>query len=225
MKIRRWLFSIIFGGLFIAQPGWGQDTGAAAADLPLDQIIEKVESRYEVPGFTANFYQVSTIKAMEISDEATGKIYVKRPGMMRWEYEKPEPQIIIANRKKLWIYRPEENQVMVGGAPDFFGDGKGAGFLADIKLLRRKFDISLLKGADPQSYALKLTPLENTLDVSEIHLNVSKSTFVIQRVVTYNPYGDETLIDLINSRFDQIPDADLFDFTPPEGTDVLTMDE
>jgi outer membrane lipoprotein-sorting protein len=68
-------------------------------------------------------------------------------------------------------------------------------------------------------------PIENTLDVSEIHLYVSKSTFIIQRVVTYNPYGDETLIDLINSRFDQIPDADLFDFTPPEGTDVLTMDQ
>jgi outer membrane lipoprotein carrier protein len=224
MKIGRRLFLIFSGCILLGQmPGAAGD--AVSAGLPLNEVIQKVEERYEVPGFTADFYQVSTIQAMEISDEATGKIYVRRPGMMRWEYENPEPQVIIANGRQLWIYRPEDNQVMVGSAPEFFGDGKGAGFLADIKLLRRKFDISLLENGDPANFLLKLRPIEDTLDVSEIHLAVSKSTFVIQRVVTYNPYGDETSIELINSRFDRVPDAKLFDFTIPEGTDVLRMDE
>jgi len=26
--------------------------------------------------------------------------------MMRWEYEKPERQVIITDGKKLWIFRP-----------------------------------------------------------------------------------------------------------------------
>jgi outer membrane lipoprotein carrier protein len=225
MKLRRRFLGVLGGSLALGQLFFGQASGVASSELPLDQIVQNVEERYEIPGFTADFHQVSTIQAMEISDEATGKIYVRRPGMMRWEYENPERQIIIANEKELWIYRPEDNQVMVGAAPKFFGDGKGAGFLADIKVLRRKFDISVLENIDPATYALKLNPLEDTLDVSEIHLYVSKSTFVIQRVVTFNPYGDETSIDLINSRFDRIPDLALFDFTIPEGTDVLQMDE
>ena len=225
MKLRRWFLGVLWGSLILGQLFFGQAGGVASSELPLDQIVQNVEERYEIPGFTADFHQVSTIQAMEISDEATGKIYVRRPGMMRWEYENPERQIIIANDRELWIYRPEDNQVMVGAAPKFFGDGKGAGFLADIKVLRRKFDISVLENLDPATYALKLNPIEDTLDVSEIHLYVSKSTFVIQRVVTYNPYGDETSIDLINSRFDRIPDLALFDFTIPEGTDVLRMDE
>ena len=48
-------------------------------------------------------------------------------------------------------------------------------------------------------------------------LYVSKATYMVQRVITYNTYGDETLIDLVNSRFDQVPDLSLFTFTIPEG--------
>ena len=74
-------------------------------------------------------------------------------------------------------------------------------------------------------YALKLRPVEETPGISEIYLYVSKTTFNVKRVVTLNPYGDKTSIDLINSRFDQIPDDNLFTFEIPEGTDVLTLDE
>jgi outer membrane lipoprotein carrier protein len=206
--------------------------GAAAADtanqpveLSLTEIINRVEEHYDVPGFMAHFSQLSTIKAMDISDEASGKIFVKRPGKMRWEYEKPDRQIIITNGSKLWVYRPDDNQVMIGKSPAFFGDGKGAGFLADIKLLRRKFTITPGRSKDARFYALKLRPVEASLGITEIYLYVSKTTFNVKRVVTVNPYGDKTSIDLINSRFDQIPDDHLFTFEIPEGTDVLTLDE
>jgi outer membrane lipoprotein carrier protein len=144
---------------------------------------------------------------------------------MRWEYEKPDRQIIITNGSKLWIYRPDDNQVMIGKSPAFFGDGKGAGFLADIKLLRRKFTITPGQSKDARFYALKLRPVNESLGITEIHLYVSKTTFNVKRVVTVNPYGDKTSIDLINSRFDQILDDNLFTFEVPEGTDVLTLDE
>jgi len=204
---------------------WAGLVGPAAADLPLTEIIKGVETRYDVSGFTASFHQTSTIKAMEITDEARGKMFVKRPGMMRWEYEAPEVQVIITNGNRLWVYRPEDNQVMVGKAPLFFADGKGAGFLADIRLLRRKFEITAADSPDERLYALKLRPLANTIEVSEIYLYVSRDSFIVQRVVTVNPYGDETRIELIDSRFDRIPDDNLFTFTIPDGVDVLEMDE
>jgi outer membrane lipoprotein carrier protein len=201
------------------------DTAKQPEALSLTEIINRVEKHYDVPGFMAYFHQLSTIKAMDISDEASGKIYVKRPGKMRWEYEKPDRQIIITNGSRLWIYRPDDNQVMIGKSPAFFGDGKGAGFLADIKLLRRRFTITPGQSKDTRFYALKLQPVEESLGINEIYLYVSKTTFNVKRVVTVNPYGDNTTIDLINSRFDQIPDDNLFTFEIPEGTDVLTLDE
>ena len=58
----------------------GPDAKGAESSLTADDIITKIENRYSVPGFTARFIQESTLKAMDITDVATGKIFVKRPG-------------------------------------------------------------------------------------------------------------------------------------------------
>lgn len=207
-----------------------QNVTAASETNPLtvNQILEKVENRYRNSKFSADFIQRSTIKAMNITDTATGKVYIKYPGMMRWEYEKPERQIIITDADKLWIYRPEDNQVMTGKAPTFFRDGKGASFLSDIRIVRKKFDISLEANQPAESdlfYHLKLIPREKTLDISEIRLMVSRKTFNVLQVMTLNFYGDETRIDLINFAFDVDLDDSLFSFTIPQGTDVIQIDE
>jgi outer membrane lipoprotein carrier protein len=194
----------------------------------VDQILDRVENKYTNSKFSADFIQKSTIKAMNITDMATGKVYIKYPGMMRWEYEKPDRQVIITDGDKLWIYRPEDNQVMTGKAPTFFRDGKGASFLSDVRLIRQKFDISLEPGQPAESdlfYHLKLIPREKTLDISQIRLMVSKKTFSVLQVITLNFYGDETRIDLINFAFGVDMDDSLFSFTIPQGVDVLQIDE
>lgn len=195
------------------------------ADLPLSEIINRVEQRYDVPGFSAAFHQVSTIEAMDISDEASGKLFVKRPDKMRWEYEQPTAQVIITNGNRLLIHRPADNQVMLGKSPAFFGDGKGAGFLADIRVLRRKFEITPAPQADPQLFALRLKPVKEAIEVSDIVLHISKSDYTVKQVITTNAYGDKTAIELIDSTFDAIPEDNLFTLSIPEGADVLTLDE
>lgn len=204
-------------------------TAASAADDPtLDQVLERIEDKYVNSKFTADFIQKSTIKAMDITDHAKGKVYIKYPGMMRWEYQKPDRQIIVTDADKLWIYRPEDNQVMIGKAPTFFRDGKGASFLSDIRLIRQKFDISLEAGQPAESglvYHLKLIPREKTLDISEIRLMVSKQTYNVLQISTLNFYGDETRIDLLNFEFGIGLDDSLFSFEIPQGVDVLQIDQ
>jgi outer membrane lipoprotein-sorting protein len=128
---------------------------------PLDYILKELEKRYTGSQFSADFLQESTIKSMEITDFAAGRVYVRYPGMMRWEYEKPEPQVIITDGHKLWIYRPLDNQVMTGNAPVFFRDGKGASFLSDIRLVRQKFTITLHPPEGEYLYELRLVPREH----------------------------------------------------------------
>ncbi len=199
-----------------------------ASNRALDQILEGVEKKYTNSKFSADFIQKSTIKAMDITDVANGKVYIKYPGMMRWEYEKPDRQIIVTDADKLWIYRPEDKQVMTGRAPTFFRDGKGASFLSDVRLIRQKFDIFLEEGLPTESdlfHHLKLIPREKTLDISEIRLMVSKQTYSVLQVITLNFYGDETRIDLVNFVFGGDLDDALFSFEIPEGVDVLQIDE
>jgi len=198
---------------------------AAESDLTLEQILDRVEKHYTAKSFKAEFIQESTLKAMEITDFASGEIFVRYPGMMRWVYEKPEKQIIITDGHKLWIYRPLDDQVMTGSAPAFFSDGKGASFLSDIKLIRQKFKISLQNSKDDFFYELKLQPLEKTLDVTDIRLSVTKNTFTVIRIITYNTYGDENRIEFVNHQFDVKLDDSLFSFKIPPGADVLQLDE
>jgi len=228
-KVLFYLFlSLVF---FWAQAALCQDASRppnankASPKLSLDEVIKRVERRYAATGFEARFFQVSTITAMDITDTASGRIFVKRPGMMRWEYQKPEPQTIVTDGSTLWIYRPEDQQVMIGKAPDFFRYGKGAGFLSDIRLLRNKFYITLSNELQNDSYLLKLLPIEQTFDLSLIHLLISTKTFDIVRIVTYNSYDDKTRIDLNNIQFHQNLDDALFTFKIPDNTEILHLDE
>lgn len=193
--------------------------------LTLNEIMDKVEKKYDVVDFSSYFIQESTMKAMDITDVASGSIFVKRPGMMRWEYDKPDRQTIITDGKKLWVYKPDDNQVMIGKAPSFFGDGKGAGFLSDMKLIRKKFTVYFEKEKSDHDYVIKLLPKEQTIGIAKIYLAISKTTFKIKKIITQNEYDDENVIELVNSKFNLNLDESLFNFIVPEGTDVIKMDE
>ncbi len=211
--------------LFCAFVVSGTTAIANEKPLSLNEIMDNVETKYDVVDFSSYFVQESTLKAMDITDVASGSIFVKRPGMMRWEYDKPDKQTIITDGKQLWVYKPDDNQVMIGKAPSFFGDGKGAGFLSDMKLIREKFKVYFEKEKSDHDYVIKLLPKEQTLGIGKIYLAVSKTTFKIKKIITQNEYDDETVIELINSKFNLNLDESLFSFIVPEGTDVIRMDE
>lgn len=196
------------------------------SDMTLDDILDKVEARYTGQGFSADFQQESTIAAMDITDTATGNLFVRPPDRMRWEYEQPERQVILTDGETLWIWRPEDNQVMIGRAPAYFGDGKGASFLSDIREIRKSFDVSLEPEADaePGHYRLKLVPKQKEYDIAAVYLAVSKDQFIVDEVTTRNDYGDVTRITLTDFTFDQPISDDIFDLDVPPGTDMIQMD-
>ena len=79
------IFAISLG--LITLPIFTLTAAAAESDLNLEQILDRMEAQYTNNSFKAEFAQESTLKAMDISDFASGKIFVRYPGMMRWEYD------------------------------------------------------------------------------------------------------------------------------------------
>lgn len=199
---------------------------AAADDAALIQkILGGIEKRYAGKGFHAKFFQESMLKAMMISDTAEGRLIVKRPGKMRWEYLIPDEQTIITDGKSMWIYRPADKQVMVGKAPEFFSGGKGAGFLSDIQQIRKSFDVQLQTSKSPDHFRLRLLPKTPTAELADVILSVNRSDYLVQQVLTYNSYGDETRIEFSDYRFNQNPKDSLFTFIIPDGIDVVQIDQ
>ena len=213
-----WATAIMAAGFLGAMPG-------QAAGLSASEILSRVENRYNGRSFAARFSQESLLKAMDITDTASGRVFVKYPGKMRWEYEKPERQVMITDGRRLWIYRPAENQVMTGRAPEIIGDGRGASFLSDFKLLRKKFRITMAPHQPAATYILTLQPLKDSAGLSSIELLINRSSFDIREITTLNTYGDRTRIAFHDMRFVSDLGDDLFSFTVPEGADVVELDE
>ena len=231
MQFKRILFLLFVFLFFHGQMALASNLSSKTAStsdasrLSLDEVIKKVETHYSVSGFFAYFSQTSTIKAMEITDSASGRAFFKRSGKMRWEYETPDRQMIITDGKTLWVFRPEDNQVMIGKAPSFFKGGKGFSFLSDMKVIRQKFNMVLEKETEEGFFVLKLNPREKTYDIVEIYLWISRKTFDVVRILTRNSYGDETRIVFNNIQLKQDLDDSLFSFEISEGIEVLHLDE
>ncbi|MFW6080708.1 MAG: LolA family protein [Desulfosalsimonas sp.] len=208
-----------------SQARQNDETGSNTEKSPSsEQILQQLEDKYTGRNFSVDFRQESTLEAMDITDEASGHAWFKHPGKMRWEYLEPERQIIVSDGDRLWIHRPEDRQVMVGDAADQFANGKGASFLADFKLLKEVFEVSLEEcGGD--LCRLKLVPREKNRDLAAVYLEVETKSMDIRQVESENTYGDVTRIFLENLEFDPDMEKSLFEFMIPSGADVIRMEE
>src|SRR6056297_1966798 len=221
----RFLACTALCGLFLlACPGVCQ-SAPPSDSLSKEKIIAQLEARYGGADIKAEFVQESTLEAMDITDTATGRAWFKHPGMMRWAYDTPDAHAIITDGETLWIHRPADNQVIVGDALTYFGNGKGASFLSNIQLIKKAFTVEKVPAKQPGHYTLKLIPRKKELDISKIFLNINRKTFIVDKVSTRNAYGDETLIEFNNVEFkDTIKDAK-FQFEIPPGADVVQLEQ
>ncbi len=213
----RVLWSVLAAILVVALPVAAQEK----LDPLVAEILDQVEARYTRAGFSARFHLTSTLKAMQVTDEASGQLFVKYPGKMRWVYETPSPMLFITDGDSLWMYQPDENQVTVGLASEVLGGQEGASFLSDIRLLRKAFRISLDPGGQADIVRLKLLPAEASNDIAEVYLKIRRDTHDIVEVITNNLYGDQTRIALTDFDYGAVLPERLFRFDIPPGTDVL----
>jgi outer membrane lipoprotein carrier protein len=205
---------LLFGAAH--NPCWG---------LEAIDILDRVQQRYAAGDFEADFVQESHLKAMDVVDTAKGHLYFGRPGTMRWHYEMPEEYLIITDGDRVWIYRPAENQVMVGRAIDYFGSNKGTDLFTKPGELSKEFilEVAPKEVREKDCYALRLVPKTKRPSVAELHLFVSKKTFDIAKSVTYNAFGDKTTIRFEGYRFGRGLNSSLFVFEIPHGAEVLEL--
>jgi len=198
----------------------------SADTMSIFQILDKMQQRYNVADFEADFTQSSRLDAVGIVDTAEGHVSFKPPAMMRWHYKIPDEYFIIADAENVWIYQPTDNQVMVGRAADYFGDKNFTDFFAEPKKLLNDFDVqwapAQLQGDD--SYVLRLFPRKSEPNLAEVFLFVSKTTFDIHKALVFNASGDQTTLRFSNFKFDRGLDRSLFEFKIPKGADVMQLD-
>jgi outer membrane lipoprotein carrier protein len=187
-----------------------------------DETLAAIETLYTHNGFSADFKQISILAALEITETASGKAWFNHPGKMRWLYLSPQRHEIVTNGQTLWIYRPDQEQIMRGDAQKFFKAGAGGAFLSDIGRMKKDFTITVKETTDTHISFL-LTAKQANPDLVTILIRVSRASNEIQQVTTQNTYGDTTSFEFTHIQFKTMEPA-IFEFKIPEGSSIIEMD-
>ncbi|MBF0259194.1 MAG: outer membrane lipoprotein chaperone LolA [Desulfamplus sp.] len=210
----------LFMAMFVANIG--AVYAADSSDSEKERILTGIEQRYAGKEFSASYEQTSILKALEVNETASGRVFFRHPGKMRWEYSEPEVHQIITDGINLWIYKPDEKQVTKGSAAQFFKEGAGGAFLSDISTVRKNYNITI-NSSDTSIIEMNLIPKKKNQDISSITMTVAKNNYDIKKVVTFNGYGDATELLFSNINFTDLDDS-LFEFSIPDGVDIIYMD-
>ncbi|MEI7816398.1 MAG: outer membrane lipoprotein carrier protein LolA [Desulfuromonadales bacterium] len=184
------LTSLLFLGLTVTSHA------AQQVNVGLNDVIATIEKSFKagsngqapVSDFTADFFQRTLLPKDGRELRGDGVVSVKlatagSPLMFRFQYYRPYQQEIISDGNSLWIYHPENREVILSDVssaynrPGFNPDRDSAvNFLQGLGRISKDFRINFAGGRnDPAgNYVLELTPRRAMLNTRRILIVVSR---------------------------------------------------
>ncbi len=215
---------LVFSALMLFDLSFRQ----AAFCITGPELLNGIQNRYEKANdVEANFTQEYISKGMKQATRGEGKVYLKKRGMMRWDYTTPH-QKLISDGHTLWFYQPDEKQVLVSDLSSVLKERTPLAFLAGEGDLSRDFDLLNLKESVSQkeeSYVVELTPKEPLATFSKLVLTVDKKGFTVLQAEVFDAMGNMTRTRFINVKTNVGLSDPLFRFVAPAGTEVIKMQE
>lgn len=165
----------------------------------------------------ADFSQVVVAKSGRKPQQSSGVVAISRPGKLRWDIQKPYPQLVVGDGEKIWIYDAELKQLTVRKAGQAIS-GSPAALLAGSNELEKNFTLAEAGESDGLNW------VEATAKADESGFEKIRLGFVgadLKAMELYDNFGQTTHIRFSKlERNPQLPAA-TFKFTPPAGVDVV----
>jgi outer membrane lipoprotein carrier protein len=198
----------------------------AAQALGLDELMARVQDRYDrTQQLRAYFRQEIRLHGFDQVQTGEGQVWILKPGMMRWDYTKPERQTIIASGDTLWIYLPQDRQAIRDQVTPSLGARTPALFLAGQARLSDLFTISGTPARDSSEAGLlplELTPKGGTLPYTQVQLGIDASSYLVRRVRLIDALGNTTTMWFADIDTEGAVDPSLFQFQVPPGVEVIS---
>lgn len=187
--------ALALGASIIAGPALAQEDADS-------ELVQRVQARYEqTEELEAAFTQQATLKTLNETQTSSGKLFIKKPGNMRWDYIEPEPQVILLKGNTVMVYTPDLNQVIEQPVTNLYRSKTPTAFLAGRAKLTEIFNVKVepTDGSGPAAArSLLLRPKEDNPQLKELRLEVDPTTYDITRSVIIDHFGNETDIRYIN---------------------------
>jgi outer membrane lipoprotein carrier protein len=197
------------------------------AQADLKATIAALQQRYAtVDSIRADFSQ--TYRAPGIDETESGTLYMKKPGLMRWEYRHPEIKLFVADGRDTYLYTPEDRQVLVQRFTAADLHSTPLEFLLGRGDILRSFDASWEPDAGSKAagfISLRLVPRSAQADYAYLVLDCDPGSYDISRIVIHELGGNTSQFVLSNVKTNIKIDSKQFEFKIPKGVEVVHLDE
>lgn len=196
----------------------------AGADL--SATVAGLEARYAgAESVSADFEQ--TYRGPGVLQREAGVFYMKKPGLMRWEYRKPAVKLFVADGRTSYLYTPEERQVLVSPLSDEELRTTPLQFLLGRGRILESFAVSWETELEPSAggtVLLRLVPRSPEPSYAYVVLECDRASYELRRVVIRESTGNMSEFLLANVRTNVRIDRSKFRFKIPSGVEVVRLE-
>jgi len=190
----------------------------ALADESVESLNTLIQS---LDSFQADFEQTLYGGNNEALKSTTGSIKLKRPGRFVWSYDAPEPQVIVADGERIWLYDVDLEQVTVNAIDDRIA-GTPLQLLMTDASIEDSFSVTALGESDGINW-FELQPIEQQSDFELVFIGVKDNGIAAMEL--RDNFGQATQIQFIGFSSDvRFADSE-FVFEVPDGVDLIGLDE
>lgn len=164
-----------------------------------------------------DFSQEVTDPEGRVVEEAHGRVYLSLPDRFRWDYTDPYEQVIVADGRRVWLYDVELEQVTVRDQDETAKDSPML-VLTDTALMDEFFETQELGRRDGQEW-LRMLPKDEESQFQSVDVAVDAEG--LRCMIFRDRFGQVTELKFSNLERNADLEEDKFQFTPPEGVDVI----
>jgi outer membrane lipoprotein carrier protein len=146
-----------------------------------------------------------------------GKLYLSKPNRFRWIITQPEPQVVVADGKNLWVYDEELEQASVQPLSQQLSETPALFLSGEFTQITQVFNVSELKGTDQR---FLITPKKEDNLLQQMVLTFNKQNQLTHMQIK-DALGQTTELTFTNVKINPNLAKDLFIFTPPKNADVV----
>ncbi len=169
--------------------------------------------------FRADFSQTLLDKNFQVVKKASGSMMFERPGKFRWVYDQPYQQLIVGDGKQVWFYDQDLAQVTVHRLDQTLGSTPAA-LLAGGNTIERDFNLQEID-VQGETEWLEAIPKNQESAFELIRLGFSQ-TGMLREMILRDSFDQVTWLIFSGTEQNPVLTPDLFQFTPPEGVDVIS---
>ena len=171
----------------------------------------------DVHTLKADFTQVVLDSNLKQVKQSTGTLTIKRPGRFRWDYSKPNPEVIVADGKRLWLYDVDLQQVTVKPLNDTLA-ASPAVLLSGSNDVEKSFSVEDQGEKDGLAW-VDLKPKVKDTDFEDVKLGFRGEDVSVMELKDNLGSTTRITFDRLQRNL-EVADG-VFKFTPPKGADVI----